>query len=620
VLLYFCFPSVYIVFLCWCSSAERQGLAVPLLEALEQRVDVLALVDGHEHLVELLAGRPRLLAGQVLGADLLAHEPVQRVGPALLDPVGDQRAAVLHGRARGLHLLGQRRADLLLELGHLGEDGRVHVALGVAVGQRVLDQHRAELLHQRVVGAARVVRVREHRLAVDRRLQVLLAEARVVEPAPGVQAQGLLGHLRHAVLHRGLHVLLEVPQVDGLAQGDQERGRHQLQDVDGLGGLPGGDEAQGVHVLVVLLSALDVVGHRVAQELELGAVGGHGYLGTLETVVQARVTPTGQVGGKAVVVVVVHQLRELREHELADSGERETSVVHGHTDGGALEVAAVERLATGHVDERVVVDGVDLALDGLGGEADDFDLWAEPLRGGAERVPVLLRLHQRVELAEPLRQLHVGAAFQDVLHDRGGLDLSGVVLQLVREVVGELRLARHDLAEHRGDDLGQDGEHVGLEEHGGRKARAHGRAVDHGETFLGLQLEEAMLDARDLERLRGAHLPAIGVHRHGVLAARDEAGDVGERDEVARRGDGAPERQARRDVGVEQLGDGLEDLEADAGVALEEGVDAHEHRRAGGLRRQHVAVGARAERAGIEESVRRNETELRSIRSRQWYR
>jgi hypothetical protein len=33
-----------------------------------------------------------------------------------------------------------------------------------------------------------------------------------------------------------------------------------------------------------------------------------------------------------------------------------------------------------------------------------------------------------------------------------------------------------------------------------------------------------------------------------------------------------------------------------------------------------VAVGARAERAGIEESVRRNETELRSIRSRQWYR
>jgi hypothetical protein len=588
------------------SSAERQGLTVPLLEALEQRVDVLALVDGHQHLVQLLAGRPGLLAGQVLGAELLAHEPVQRVRAALLDSVGDHGVAALHGGARGLHLLGQRGADLLLELGHLGEDGRLHDALGVAVGQRVLDQHRAELLHQRVVGAARVVRVREHRLAVDRRLQVLLAEARDVEPAHGVHAQGLLGHLRHAVLHRGLHVLLEVAQVDGLAQGDQERGGHELQDVDGLGGLPGGDEAERVHVLVVLLRALDVVGHRVAQELQLRAVGGHGDLSALETVVQARVAPTRQVGGQAIVVEVVHQLGELREHELADGGEGETGVVHGHTNGSALEVAAVERLATGDIDERVVVDGVDLALNGLGGEADDLDLWAEPLRRGAERVSVLLRLHQRVELAELLSKLHVRAAFQDVLHDSGSLNLSGVVLQLVCEVVGELRLAGHDLAEHRGDDLGHDGEHVGLKEDGRREARAHGRAVDHGEPFLGLQLKEAVLDARDLECLGGVHLPAVGGHRDGVLAARDEAGDVGERDEVARRGDGAPERQAWGDVGVEQLGDGLEDLETDAGVALEEGVDAHEHRRPGGLRRQHVAVGAGAEGAGIEESVRRN--------------
>ena len=38
-------------FLC---SADGQWLAVPLLEALEQRVDVLALVDGHEHLVQHL--------------------------------------------------------------------------------------------------------------------------------------------------------------------------------------------------------------------------------------------------------------------------------------------------------------------------------------------------------------------------------------------------------------------------------------------------------------------------------------------------------------------------------------------------------------------------------------
>uniref|UniRef100_A0A0D3F7U3 Uncharacterized protein n=1 Tax=Oryza barthii TaxID=65489 RepID=A0A0D3F7U3_9ORYZ len=289
-------------------TSKWQWRAIPFLEAFEQRVDVLALVDGDEHLVQLLAGRPRLLAGEVLGADLLAHEPVERVRAALLDPVGDERGAVLDGGAGGLHLLGQRGADVLLELGHLGEDGGLQDALGVAVGERVLDEHRAELLHQRVVGAAGVVGVGEHGLAVDRGEQVLLAEASDVEAAHVVHAQGFLGHLHHAVLHRGLHVLLEVAQVDGLAQGDQERGGHELQDFDGLGCLPGGDEAEGVDVLVVLLRALDVVGHWVAQELQLGAVGGHGDLGALEAVIQARVAPAGQVGGKAVVVVVVHKL------------------------------------------------------------------------------------------------------------------------------------------------------------------------------------------------------------------------------------------------------------------------------------------------------------------------
>jgi len=187
-----------------------------------------------------------------------------------------------------------------------------------------------------------------------------------------------------------------------------------------------------------------------------------------------------------------------------------------------------------------------------------------------------------------------------VLHDGRGLDLPRVVLQLVGQVVGVLGLAVHHLAEHGGHDLGEDGEDVRLEEHDRRQPRADGRAVHHGEPFLGLQLEEAVLDAGDLERLRGVHLPAVGRHRRGVGPAGDESRDVGERDQVARRGDGAPERQARADPGVEQLGDGLQDLEADAGVALEDGVDAHQHRRADDLRRQRVAIVAGAEDSGVE--------------------
>ncbi|TVU46573.1 hypothetical protein EJB05_06115, partial [Eragrostis curvula] len=618
-----------------------QWLAVPLLEALQERVDVLALVDGIEHLVELLAGRPRLLAGQVLRPELLAHEPVQRVRAALGDPVGDRRGAVLDGGPRGLDRLGQRGAQLLLELGDLGEHGGMgvelggavgegapheHVAqllhervfgaagvvgvgehglaldlhehvllaeprgvevtsgvglgveLGGAVGEGALDEHVAKLLHERVVGAAGVVGVREHGLALDLHEHVLLAEPGGVEVARGgVGAQRPLGHRRHAALDGALDVLLDVAKVDGLAQRDEERGAHELENVDGLGGLPGGDEAEGVDVLVVLLRALHVVGDRVAQELQLRAVGRHGDLGALEAVVQARVPATRQVGGQAVVVEVVDELGELREHELADGGDGEAGVVHGHADGRALEVAAVDRLAAGDVDERVVVDGVDLALDGFGGGADDLDLGPEPLRRRAERVPVLLRLHQRVQLAHLLGELHVGAAFQEVLHDGGRLDLARVVLELVGEVVRVLGLPVHHLAEHGGEHLGEDGQDVGLEQHGGREPGPHGRAVHHGEPFLGLQLEEATLDSRDPERLGRVHLAAVRRHRHRVLAAGDEPRDVGERHEVARRGDGAPQRQARRHVGVEQLRHRLQDLEPDARVALQQRVDADEH-------------------------------------------
>jgi hypothetical protein len=577
---------------------DGQGLAVPLLEALEHGVDELALADADEDLVALLAGGLELLAGEEHAAELLADEAVQRERPAVLDPVGHGGGALGDGDAGGLHLPGQHRAELLLELGDLGEHGGL--ALGVAAAESVVHQHGAQLLHQREAGAGRVLGVGEHALAVDGGDEVLLAEARGGEVAGGVHGQHLLGHLGHGVLHGGLDVLLEVAQVDGLAERDDVGGGHELEDVDGLGGLPGRDEAEGVHVLVVLLRALDVVGDGVAEVLELRAVGGHGDLGALEPVVQAGVAAAGQVGGETVVVELVHELGELREHELADVGDGEAGVVHGHTDGGALEVASVERLATVDVDDRVVVDGVDLALDGLGGGADDLDLRAEPLRRRAERVPVLLGLEQRVELVDLLGLLHEGAALEDVLHDGGGLDGARVVLELVGEVVGVLGLAVHDLAEDGGQDLGEDGEDVGVVQHGGRERGAHGGAVDDGEPLLGVELEEAALDAGNLEGLGGVHLPAVDGDGLRVGAARDEAGDVGERHEVARGGDGAPERQAWADAGVEQLGDGLEDLEADAGVALEEGVDAHEHRRADDLRRQRVAVAAGAEDAGVE--------------------
>uniref|UniRef100_A0A804M0Z3 Uncharacterized protein n=1 Tax=Zea mays TaxID=4577 RepID=A0A804M0Z3_MAIZE len=141
----------------------------------------------------------------------------------------------------------------------------------------MLHEHRAELLHQWIAGSARVFCVREHRHAVNSDEQVVV-----------VDGLGFFGDMRHALLNSGLDALLELAQVDGLAQCDQESGGHELQDGDGLGGHPGGDEAERVDALVVLLRCLHMVCHRVGKELELRAVGRHGDLSAIETVVQAR--------------------------------------------------------------------------------------------------------------------------------------------------------------------------------------------------------------------------------------------------------------------------------------------------------------------------------------------
>ncbi|PON67984.1 hypothetical protein TorRG33x02_263040, partial [Trema orientale] len=137
----------------------------------------------------------------------------------------------------------------------------------------------------------------------------------------------------------------------------------------------------------------------------------------------------------------------------------------------------VEGLVPGHVDERVVVHGVDLSLDHLRRGPDHLDLRAQPLGRGPEGVAVLLGLLERVQLVDLLGRLDDGAPFEDVLHYGGGLDLARVVLELVGQVVRELGLPEHGFGEDGGHDLGEYGQEVGLEEDHGGQARAHGGAV-----------------------------------------------------------------------------------------------------------------------------------------------
>lgn len=78
--------------------------------------------------------------------------------------------------------------------------------------------------------------------------------------------------------------------------------------------------------------------------------------------------------------------------------------------------------------------------------------------------------------------------------------------ELVGEGVGELRLPEHHVAEEGGEDLGEEGEEVGVVAYVGGHGGADGGAVHQRQAFLGLQLERAGVDAGDLERLRGADL------------------------------------------------------------------------------------------------------------------
>ena len=243
---------------------------------------------------------------------------------------------------------------------------------------------------------------------VDDAEEVLLGEpSREERVVGGVHEEGFLRDLGDDVFHGGLHGFLDVAEVDGLAQADEESGGHELENLDGFLGFARGHEPQRVHVLVVLLCALDVGGDGVGEVVELAEVGRHGDLCALHAVVQAGVWPPGEVRGKAVVVKVVHELAELRKHELPDGGDGEPHVVHGHADWGPLEVPPVDRPVARGVNQGVVVHRVDLALDRMCGCSDYLDLGSQPLRGSPKRVPILLRLLQRIGLVQLRGGLHV---------------------------------------------------------------------------------------------------------------------------------------------------------------------------------------------------------------------
>jgi hypothetical protein len=357
------------------AAGERSGGASPSSNAVHERRHMVPFADCVVNFLDFLAGGGCPLARQELSLELLSDEFVQRIGSAAFDSVrhgGDPLGVVGFADERDFGV--EPLLEVLLERCDFVEDGSVWEFLVGRVLEGVVDERLAQLLHERVSGAGGVVDVGEDGLVVDDAEEVLLCEPSGEKGAVRAHEERLLRGLADDVLHGCLHCLLDVAEVDGLAERDQERGAHELENLDGFFGLACGDESKGVHVLVVLLRALDVRGDRVGQVVELGEVGRHGDLGAFHAVVEARVWSAAEVGWQAVVVVVVDELGELREHELADGGHGQAHVVHGDADWSALEVSPVKRPVACRVDERGVVHGVDLSLDGMRCIANHFNL------------------------------------------------------------------------------------------------------------------------------------------------------------------------------------------------------------------------------------------------------
>ncbi|KAG6552728.1 hypothetical protein Mapa_005675 [Marchantia paleacea] len=174
-----------------------------------------------------------------------------------------------------------------------------------------------------------------------------------------------------------------------------------------------------------------------------------------------------------------------------------------------------------------------------------------------------------------------------------------MVLQLVRQVVGEFRLALHGLAEQCRRDFGEEGQHVGVVAgHGGLRS-SDGGAVDDCQTLLGLQLE-GLQEADLLQSLGRGQQLAILRDGSGVGATGDQSCNVRQWDQISRRGDGSSQREPRGNVLVQQLLHGLENFPPDAREALHESVGPYQHGGPGGGHREDA--GPVRENGRIQES------------------
>jgi hypothetical protein len=129
-------------------------------------------------------------------------------------------------------------------------------------------------------------------------------------------------------------------------------------------------------------------------------------------------------------------------------------------------------------------------------------------------------------------RFHVRAAIKDPFHNSARLHLARMMLQLVRERVGELGLSLHHFTKESRQNLREKDKDVGIETHCRRQSGADSGSVDEGQTFLRLKLK-GLLNTSDPQCFDSGDFLSVPGHRSHVVPGSEETSNVGERHKIS---------------------------------------------------------------------------------------
>ena len=368
----------------------------------------------------------------------------------------------------------------------------------------------------------------------------------------------------------------DAPQIDALDRGHELEGQDGIEVLHDGAALPRGGGAHA-HVILLVGGGGDAVhAGGMGMDLVLGDDGGRRILADHVAGVQA---PVGsQKGGQAVRKGGVHHALQAALGDGAELRRGDAQKIHDQGHRLPMEVAAGDDGLVLREEDGVVGDGVHLRLQDAAHVGDGIPHGPVDLGDAADGVGILD--------PEVLGSFRRGAVLQEQADVFGHQALALLGADGVDAGVEGGKEGGEGLHGHGGGDVGQLGPPIQVVPHQGADGGHALGAVDEGQALLGQQM--VGLDAGPRHGLGpGELLPLIP----GFPPAQDHQGHMGQRRQIARRAQGALAGHHGGHALVEHVQQALDELPADAGVALDQSVGPQEHHGPDHFLREGVAHG-----------------------------